>query len=881
MANGKFAGGDGTIASPYLIEDVLDLDAIRKNLTASYKIIKDIDLNVAPFNTGSGWSPIVNFAGRLDGKGQAIKNIFIARLEAQQGLFGTTNNAVVKNLGIENANISGANSVGCLIGQCDINTTVANCYSTGQVKGSQYYIGGLIGRFLGKTDMKNCYSLCLVSGGSSQNGGLVGDANNAASTITKSYFAGKRVNNVSFGGLVGRSVATTTSSFWDVENSGVSTSAGGVGLTTQQMKTAQTFADVGWDTELNDDGGTLWLMKDGEYPKLNFKKVSKTLILTEGEYKSYNKGQESSEINYLLNMTSNTTPSPYTAEASSAFSSSTTTFHAWRAFDGNKDVNNSGSSYWVSLDNAFPAWIKIDFGNPKSVNYVHVYHIIDGSSRITDFVVQGSNDNINWTNLKRFQNVTWGQYNQRFYLDQTYNYTKYRLLINSVNSGTRVSVAEVVYGIEQPKVPGSWKTVSYSLPTATQFQNEGIEDLTLLSRVSNESPLDIFQNDYELLTWTDEKPAVKKLNLKGVPSPKFISKITPNTLFGYLNGLALTESGIRTGSGVYRFLLSNDKTVWKTFNGTNFVDVDTTDKNLIKTQAMTYDQIAAMISTQWEKWQGSNMYIGVFIDEESTISVNQLNTINIRDLAPLESTKVSDVKMYILNTRSTINVTFAGNTLRGSLDDEDTGKVQYRVLLNGSPYYPNDGSYTPLQTAPVDIAVSINNKDLLIDQSNTIRIEFQDYWGSSDFWQTSFIGTYNGLLFIDPSGEYYSTHIGEILKYLDFGRLIAGQTSVEQKITLRNTYGYPLENVIVEANQTEFPLGMKAEFGTSEINFEGLDNLAFSGQLLDGEEKVFYIRLKTKLGVTPNANGKFDIQVHANKYEPPTEQEGSGDGTVM
>lgn len=75
MANGNFAGGDGTPENPYLIEDAFDLDAVRNNLRAHYQLINDIDLNISPFNEGEGWEPINKTSiGTLDGSG--LEKIF-------------------------------------------------------------------------------------------------------------------------------------------------------------------------------------------------------------------------------------------------------------------------------------------------------------------------------------------------------------------------------------------------------------------------------------------------------------------------------------------------------------------------------------------------------------------------------------------------------------------------------------------------------------------------------------------------------------------------------------------------------------------------------------------------------------------------------------
>jgi len=58
------------------------------------------------------------------------------------------------------------------------------------------------------------------------------------------------------------------SCYWDVGISGIETSAGGTGLTTAAMQTAETFLDAGWDFE------TVWMICEGEdYPRLRWEGV--------------------------------------------------------------------------------------------------------------------------------------------------------------------------------------------------------------------------------------------------------------------------------------------------------------------------------------------------------------------------------------------------------------------------------------------------------------------------------------------------------------------------------------------------------------------------------------------------------------------------------
>ncbi|HNS18988.1 MAG TPA: hypothetical protein PKH24_00740 [Sedimentisphaerales bacterium] len=63
-------------------------------------------------------------------------------------------------------------------------------------------------------------------------------------------------------------------SFWDIETSGQSTSAGGIGKTTAEMQTVSTFLDAGWDFVGETANGTedLWWILEGlDYPRLWWK----------------------------------------------------------------------------------------------------------------------------------------------------------------------------------------------------------------------------------------------------------------------------------------------------------------------------------------------------------------------------------------------------------------------------------------------------------------------------------------------------------------------------------------------------------------------------------------------------------------------------------
>ena len=93
--------------------------------------------------------------------------------------------------------------------------------------------------------INNCYARGSVNAGYGYAGGLVGDM--SSGYIGNSYSTGQANTGSDLGGLVGHNGGTVTACFWDNETSGLSTSDGGEGKTTAEMKTKATFTDAGWD----------------------------------------------------------------------------------------------------------------------------------------------------------------------------------------------------------------------------------------------------------------------------------------------------------------------------------------------------------------------------------------------------------------------------------------------------------------------------------------------------------------------------------------------------------------------------------------------------------------------------------------------------------
>ncbi|MFW5795531.1 MAG: hypothetical protein ACOCV1_08630 [Bacillota bacterium] len=175
---------------------------------------------------------------------------------------------------VSNSNFTGSvvgnNETGGFIGYLfnshhQSNISIKNSYVLGEVSGG-YKTGGFVG-FAKETSLENCYTKTIVEG-NDWAGGFLGKSEGKATGrvhINNSYSSSEVIGNTNIGVFTSKNskYIYPNNSFWEEEISENSISSIGTSLTTSEMKTAQTFIDAGWDTDI-------WELKDGQYPKLKW-----------------------------------------------------------------------------------------------------------------------------------------------------------------------------------------------------------------------------------------------------------------------------------------------------------------------------------------------------------------------------------------------------------------------------------------------------------------------------------------------------------------------------------------------------------------------------------------------------------------------------------
>ena len=204
--------GTGTPSDPYIIanrEDFTEITSAIENgdaeIASSYiKLGNSLDFFDKDFTPiGTAETP---FTGVFDGDGYCINNISYSAFGEAFGVIAYAENAVIKNLGVVDADIVFGSSAeksycGFICGsfvknEKNSDTDIEKCFATGSMtvvamNSETAYAGGIVGKFVSKTTgadltARNCYADCdiTVNAKESYCGGFAGYAGSEKSATT-------------------------------------------------------------------------------------------------------------------------------------------------------------------------------------------------------------------------------------------------------------------------------------------------------------------------------------------------------------------------------------------------------------------------------------------------------------------------------------------------------------------------------------------------------------------------------------------------------------------------------------------------------------------------------------------------------------------------
>ncbi|KAG4102764.1 hypothetical protein H8356DRAFT_1305122 [Neocallimastix lanati (nom. inval.)] len=227
--------GQGTWNEPFLIKSSADLQRFAENVDkgTSYagkyiSLTQDIDISdVKNFNSIGTEDGVNLFEGTFDGNNFSITGLTIKAKEASyEGLFtALKDNAVVKNLKIENASIEASPNfdlkIGIIAGELKKASRVYNCHVSGTIieksASMPLTVGGIVGNMALKSEVNSCSARVKINietteGVTCDVGGIAGLTKMNAKVINsaaKGEINAKGNTAIKAGGIVGNAMGIT------------------------------------------------------------------------------------------------------------------------------------------------------------------------------------------------------------------------------------------------------------------------------------------------------------------------------------------------------------------------------------------------------------------------------------------------------------------------------------------------------------------------------------------------------------------------------------------------------------------------------------------------------------------------------------------------
>jgi len=307
-ANAQFSGsGSGTSGDPYIVTNYTQLDEVRNNMSAHYRLEADVD-------AGSAWIPIgdanvANFTGTFDGNGYTVSISGLGTVTQLSsgyyyvGLFASTGNSgVIQNLKVEGTlsytapgnylfmgGVVGSNlgtvkncvgavqitasaniesDAGGIAGYCGNPGTIENCYSLANITTSSITSSAITGGIAGGISVgtiRNCYATgaLFASGANSYAGGISGENSSGALIEYCVALNSSLLGSTQAGRIVARNYGTLNNNraimISGLIDPGAPNSIDGLRISTTESETQSTYETLaGWAFGFTDTAPWAW-----------------------------------------------------------------------------------------------------------------------------------------------------------------------------------------------------------------------------------------------------------------------------------------------------------------------------------------------------------------------------------------------------------------------------------------------------------------------------------------------------------------------------------------------------------------------------------------------------------------------------------------------
>lgn len=821
----NFSSGNGTSENPYIIRNPIELSNIRFFLNdpnVHFVLGANINLDVYPYNT-TGWTPIGDanwtnrFMGNLDGNGFSIIGLYIDTTVNDRGLFCWLDGATIKNLKFIDVNIkSTAGYIGTVCARHRL-STFENILTEGNMEVSGSYKGGLTGYDYNDSVFIECGTRMDITSSNSYTGGISGRA--YYSTFKRCFFEGSITSTVTTSHIAGIGAYGYYSQFIDCYSKG-------------QIKSLSSTYVAGITGYLNH-----------AIAKTENCYVSTNITSISGNYRGGVVGRLANGAtvtdSYWDKETTGLEVSAGSLPSNGLTTEEMKQLSTYMGYDSRTKEN--GELVWIFPDNDYP-----------TLNREELYVKIIVQSDASYYTVK----NGNWEKLNGIAILSKDVFLEKGVyaipankLSELNNPTIYvwsnndldlNLYLNVISSmKMRFLISRDGKLTWHSFTSGSWKQI---LPqniknqgmTLDEINNIPIDELNKWFRRGKLNLMIYFESqsiassptfsDFTVTFPSNEAPIIKNV------------KMTPETIVRNNAVLTANIEDLEGDSFRYQILL-NGKSVMNTSDG-------------------------------WSNWTELDEKVNIYRLFNFTDFLSGSNAISIIAEDDRGLQYIADPLIVELsNTAPVFSVfTYDNWSLTGTVIDDDNDKIQYRILINDVQVFPKNGTSTPTYSkyfsTPKNIRYVWNSDDLIYGQSNKVAIEIRDEMGAI-FTQTidDIVGRYKGLMFKNKDGEYYSTDKGDILKFLDYGIIVAGQITEPRKVILENNLGFSVDGLTVQMNPPT--TGYNVYLSKHEFPFISLTELTYDENIIhDGEAVEFYVQVSSSTS-SSSTGGTFEIKAKA------------------
>jgi hypothetical protein len=284
------------------------------------------------------------------------------------------------------------------------------------------------------------------------------------------------------------------------------------------------------------------------------------------------------------------------------------------------------------------------------------------------------------------------------------------------------------------------------------------------------------------------------------------------------------------------------------FNVVDLEKMDTTytisvnGKELVSTTATPSNGSVSNISVP-----NANLIIG-----SNLVAITVADELNASATYNFTITKVDSLPTYV--------GTLVGHDYTFNIADADGDKVKYKTTLNGTELEAE----TDLAAVPLSHTTHMQTNKIKIGETNTLLVTITDSLGGVTTITETFTGAYYGILFSDEKGNYLTTDVGDLLKYLDFGAIIAGYNSLAKEIKITNMTSNPISSLVISTPGALNTAGtITAKLSSDDTFTSSVTSLPINNLNPNGTD-TFYLRLEAS---DKTAIGDFTFAVNgAGKY---------------